>query len=176
MVATHPGAQLRLTDAEGMRITAFATNIAAGQLSALEHRHRRRARWEDRICEGKDTGLAALPLHSFDQNRIWLEIVALAMGLKARMQTLTLTESQTDDAADHATAGARRWEPKKLRLRLYSIPSSPATPARQCSPLPITPPAPAAAPPPRHTQMPQSAPNTGNDADPPAHRPMKYPG
>ena len=39
----HPGAQLRITDHEGMRITAFATNSPRGQLPVLELRHRRRA-------------------------------------------------------------------------------------------------------------------------------------
>ena len=50
----HPGAQLRLTDIDGLRVTAFATNTARGQLPDLELRHRRRARAEDRIrvCQG----------------------------------------------------------------------------------------------------------------------------
>jgi hypothetical protein len=39
----HPGAQLRFTDADGLRLTAFATNTARGQLPDLELRHRRRA-------------------------------------------------------------------------------------------------------------------------------------
>jgi Transposase DDE domain group 1 len=39
----HPGAQLRITDADRMRVTAFATNTRRGQLAALELRHRRRA-------------------------------------------------------------------------------------------------------------------------------------
>jgi len=51
----HPGAQLRLTDVDGMRVTAFATNTAGGQLPDLELRHRRRARAEDRIRNAKDT-------------------------------------------------------------------------------------------------------------------------
>ena len=33
---------------------------------------------EDRIRNAKDTGLTNLPLHGFDQNQIWCEIVALA--------------------------------------------------------------------------------------------------
>jgi hypothetical protein len=37
----HPGAQLRITDPDGMRVTAFATNTARGQLADLELRHRR---------------------------------------------------------------------------------------------------------------------------------------
>ena len=70
----HPGAQLRITDADGLRVTAFATNTAPGgpgrQLADLELRHRRRARAEDRIRCAKDTGLTNLPLHDLDQNRI----------------------------------------------------------------------------------------------------------
>ena len=105
----HPGAQLRLTDADGMRLTAFATNTTRGQLADLELRHRRRARCEDRIRVAKDTGLANLPLHSFNQNQIWCAIVALACELIAWLQMLGLHDHQ-----------ARRWEPKRLRLRLFS--------------------------------------------------------
>jgi DDE family transposase len=80
------------------------------QLPDLELRHRRRARCEDRIRAAKDTGLQNLPLHGFDQNRIWCAIVQLAMELTAWLQMLALP--------DHP---ARRWEPKRLRLRLFSI-------------------------------------------------------
>ena len=106
----HPGAQLRITDVDGNRITAFVTNTSRGQVADLELRHRRRARAEDRIRCAKDTGLANLPLHDFAQNQIWCAIVALAADLVAWMQTLALTEHP-----------ARRWEPKRLRLRLLSI-------------------------------------------------------
>jgi hypothetical protein len=75
----HPGAQLRFTDADGLRLTAFATNTRRGQLADLELRHRRRARCEDRIRAAKSTGLQNLPLHGFDQNRIWC---ALVVGLR----------------------------------------------------------------------------------------------
>jgi hypothetical protein len=105
----HPGAQLRFTDRDGLRLTAFATNTRHGQLADLELRHRRRARCEDRIRTAKDTGLTNLPLHGFDANRIWIEIVCLAQELIAWMQMLALH--------DHP---ARRWEPKRLRLRLFS--------------------------------------------------------
>ncbi|VBA31379.1 hypothetical protein LAUMK35_05003 [Mycobacterium pseudokansasii] len=61
----HPGAQLRFTDADGMRVTAFITDTPpgaiAGQLAGLELRHRQHARVEDRIRENKTTGLANLP-------------------------------------------------------------------------------------------------------------------
>ncbi|WP_277870504.1 transposase [Nakamurella antarctica] len=50
----HPGAQLRFTDIDGNRLTAFATNTTRGQLADLELRHRRRARCEDRIRAAKD--------------------------------------------------------------------------------------------------------------------------
>jgi hypothetical protein len=56
----------------------------------------------------KDTGLRNLPLHGYAQNQIWCEIVALACDLLAWTQMLALTGE------------ARRWEPKRLRLRILS--------------------------------------------------------
>src|SRR5919202_1529423 len=109
----HPGAQLRITDVNGWRVTAFATNTPpagpGSQLPELELRHRRRARVEDRIRCLKDAGLRNLPLHGFDQNRIWLAVVALTADLTAWMQTLAFD------------GPARRWEPKRLRLRIFSL-------------------------------------------------------
>ena len=116
----HPGAQLRITDLDGMRITAFVTNSTRGQLADLEPRHRRRAHAEDRIRNAKDTGLTNLPLHDFAQNEIWCALVALAADLTAWMQTLAL-----------AGQDARRWEPKRLRLRLLSIPARYAVTGRR---------------------------------------------
>ncbi|GAA1658183.1 hypothetical protein GCM10009744_59250 [Kribbella alba] len=110
----HPGAQLRITDVDGHRITAFATNTARGQLADLELRHRRRARAEDRIRTAKDTGLRNLPLHDFTQNQIWCAIVTLACEPTTWMQLLAFTDA---DGTNHQ---ARRWEPKRLRLRLFS--------------------------------------------------------
>ena len=104
----HPGAQLRFTDIDGHRFTAFATDAKKGQLADLELRHRRRARCEDRIRGAKDTGLRNLPLQGFAQNQLWCEITALACELLAWTQMLALTGT------------ARRWEPKRLRLRLFS--------------------------------------------------------
>jgi hypothetical protein len=116
----HPGAQLRFTDRDGLRLTAFVTNTRRGQLPDLELRHRRRARCEDRIRSAKVTGLQNLPLHGFDQNRIWLALVQLACELTAWMQMLAFTE-----------VPARRWEPKRLRLRLLSIAGKIARHARR---------------------------------------------
>ncbi len=108
----HPGAQLRFTDHDGHRLTAFVTNTRGGHLAELELRHRRRARCEDRIRGAKDTGSRNLPFRGFNANRIWLALVCLALDLTAWMQTLAL-----------ADRSARRWQPKTLRLRLFSIPA-----------------------------------------------------
>jgi len=105
----HPGAQLRFTDIDGHRFTAFATDTKRGQLADLELRHRRRARCEDRVRCAKDTGLRNLPLKGFAANQAWCEIVALACELIAWTQMTALAGQ------------ARRWEPKRLRLRFFAI-------------------------------------------------------
>ena len=51
----------------------------------------------------------ACPLHGFNQNQIWCAIVQIAVELTAWLQMLALTSHD-----------ARRWEPKRLRLRLFS--------------------------------------------------------
>ncbi|MGA5437893.1 IS1380 family transposase [Streptomyces cellulosae] len=104
----HPGAQLRITDADGMRITCFATNTADRPIAELELRHRLRARAEDRIRAARTTGLRNLPLHHTAQNKVWLEIVQIALDLLAWMPMLALTGQ------------ARLFEPRRLRFRLFS--------------------------------------------------------
>jgi hypothetical protein len=52
--------------------------------------------------------LAEPPLKGFAQNQLWCEIVSLACEILAWTQLLALTGT------------ARRWEPKRLRLRLFS--------------------------------------------------------
>ena len=104
----HPGAQLRLTDINGWRVTVFATNSPGEDLAQLEVTHRLRARAEDRIRGLKDSGLRNLPLHGFAQNQIWLETVLLAADLLAWTATLGLTTH-------------RNAEPKRLRLRLLHV-------------------------------------------------------
>lgn len=105
----HPGAQLRFTDADGLRVTGFLTNTEGSQLADLELRHRRHARVEDRIRAAKDTGLRNLPFHNAAQNQIWLEICALATDLTAWLQRLT------------CTGWAAVAEPKRLRLRIFAV-------------------------------------------------------
>lgn len=106
----HPGAQLRITDHEGWRITLFATNTQGWRIADLEVRHRLRARCEDRIRALKDTGATNLPLQAFAKNQIWLEITQLAAELLTWTQILAWTNQP-----------ARVWEPKRLRLRLLAV-------------------------------------------------------
>jgi hypothetical protein len=109
----HPGAQLRITDPDGLRVTGFLTNTGHGgpgrQLADLELRHRRHARVEDRIRAAKDTGLRNLPFHDTDHNRIWVAISALAQDLLAWCARLALP------------APAAHYEPKRLRLRILAV-------------------------------------------------------
>ncbi len=79
-------------------------------MADLELRHRRRARCEDRIRGAKDTGLRYLPLTAFAQNQIWIAVVQFATELTAWLQMLALTGT-----------GARRWEPKRIGLQLFSV-------------------------------------------------------
>jgi hypothetical protein len=115
----HPGAQLRFTDADGMRLTCFATNTTGTPITELELRHRQRARAEDRIRAARATGLRNLPLHDTAQNQIWLEIVQIALDLLAWMPLLALTGQ------------ARLWEPRRLRLRLFSTAAQLVTTGRR---------------------------------------------
>ncbi len=116
--APAPRAQLRFTDTDGLRLTAFITNTRGRQLADLELRHRRRARCEDRIRIGKDTRLTNLPLHGFAPNQLWLAVVCLAVELTAWLQMLAFT--------DHP---ARRWEPNGFGCACSRSPvASSATP------------------------------------------------
>ena len=66
------------------------------------------------------TGLANPPLASFNANRIWCAVVALAADLTAWMQMLPFTDHE-----------ARPWEPKKLRYRIFTIPATLARTGRR---------------------------------------------
>jgi hypothetical protein len=115
----HPGAQLRITDADGMRITCFTPNTPDRPIAELELRHRLRARAEDRIRAARSTGLRSLPLHDTAQNQVWLEIVQLALDPLAWMPVFALTGQ------------ARLWEPRRLRFRLFSAAAQPVTTGRR---------------------------------------------
>jgi hypothetical protein len=102
----HPGAQFQIFDERGYRHTCFLTDQAATNIAALELRHRGRARVEDSIRCGKDTGMRNLPHHAFEHNQTWLELSLIAQDL------LTWTKLICLDG-ELATA-----EPKRLRQRL----------------------------------------------------------
>jgi hypothetical protein len=105
----HPGAQLCFTDADGHRFQVFITDQPDPDITALELRHRRRARVEDRIRCGKASGLRNLPFDLLRRNQVWLELVLAAQDLTGWAQTLLL-----DDELAVA-------EPKTLRYRLLHV-------------------------------------------------------
>ncbi|MDT5284337.1 MAG: hypothetical protein QOJ20_5532 [Mycobacterium sp.] len=92
----HPGAQLRFTDSDGLRVTAFITDtpngVVPGQLGGLELRHRQHARVEDRIRQLKATGLRNLSCHRAEANATWLEIILTATDLVAWSKLIGFTE------------------------------------------------------------------------------------
>jgi hypothetical protein len=105
----HPGAQLTFTDHQGFRFQVFITDQDDADLAQLEARHRGRARVEDCIRCGKDTGLRNLPFRQFAANQVWLELVLAAQDLLTFFQRLCLDGE------------ARDWEPKTLRHRLLHV-------------------------------------------------------
>jgi hypothetical protein len=105
----HPGAQLSFTDADGHRFQVFITDQPDPDVTALELRHRRRARIEDRIRCGKATGLRNLPFDLWRRNQVWLELVLAAQDLTGWAQALLLD-------GDLKVA-----EPKTLRYRLWHV-------------------------------------------------------
>ncbi len=121
----HPGAQLRFTDADGMRVTAFITDtpagVVAGQVAGLELRHRQHARVEDRIRELKNTGLRNLPCHAFSANAAWLEIILAAADLVTWTRLLGFT--------DHPQLG--RVEIPTFRYRVLHVAARITRGARQ---------------------------------------------
>jgi hypothetical protein len=105
----HPGAQLSFTDADGHRFQVFITDQPDPDVAALELRHRRRARVEDRIRGAKATGLRNLPFDRWRRNAVWLELVLMACDLTCWAQTLLLSGE------------LRVAEPKTLRYRLWRV-------------------------------------------------------
>lgn len=103
----HPGAQLTFTDTDGHRITAFITDIPdrliPGQTAGLELHHRHHARVEDRIREGKATGLRNLPCRGWDENVAWLETLLAATDLVCWTKLLGFTATPALAHAEIAT-------------------------------------------------------------------------
>ena len=122
----HPGAQLRFTDIDGMRITAFITDTTPGavpgQLAGLELRHRQHARVEDRIREAKAAGLANLPCHDFDANAAWLEIVLTAADLVAWAQLIGFTHAPELARCEiNAFRYRARWQPEQSQIEMALV-------------------------------------------------------
>lgn len=106
----HPGAQLSLFDTvQGWRHTAFLTDTPGGDLPALELRHRRHARVEDRIRTWKTCGLLDLPHWDYGSNEAWLALTVIAATLIAWLQLTALH-------GDLAKA-----EPNTLRYQLFHV-------------------------------------------------------
>jgi hypothetical protein len=106
----HPGAQLSVFDCEaGYRHTAFITDQEDVDIAALELRHRRRARVEDAIRTGKETGMRRMPFAAFAHNQAWLEVSLAAQALLRWAALLCL---------DGELALA---EPKRVRQRLLHV-------------------------------------------------------
>jgi hypothetical protein len=105
----HPGAQFTIFDEHGYRHTCFLTDQAGEDIAELELRHRRRARVEDRIRAGKDTGMRNLPHNAFEHNQTWLELSLIAQDLLTWMK-LTCLDGELANA-----------EPKRLRHRLLHV-------------------------------------------------------
>jgi hypothetical protein len=116
----HPGAQLSFTDHDGHRFLATLTDLP-GDPVELEGLHRARASAEDRVRNGKQTGLENLPFQGFDHNAVWLELSLIAHDLIAWTQRLAL---------DGELAVC---EPKTLRYRLLHTAGRPAFHARRAT-------------------------------------------
>ena len=104
----HPGAQLAFTDLGGHRFQAILTD-QAGEAAEAERCHRARARVEDRIRAGKETGLAKLPFSDFEMNAVWLELALIAQDLFAWTNRLLLRGELAN------------LEPKRLRHRALHV-------------------------------------------------------
>jgi hypothetical protein len=103
----HPGAQLSFLDADGHRITAFITDIPpgviGGQTAGEELNHRQHARVEDRIREGKNTGLRNLPCRGWNENQAWLHTLLTAIDLVCWTKLLGFTGHPVLARAEIAT-------------------------------------------------------------------------
>jgi len=104
----HPGAQLRLWDADGWRHQVTLTN-SEGDAVILELRQRRHARVENTFKALRDTGLDRMPFTKFGANAAWLELVLAGADLLAWLRLACLDGELS------------RAEPKTLRYRLLHV-------------------------------------------------------
>lgn len=71
------GCQLRITDVDERRVTAFITD-SAGQPQVLVLCHPGQGPVRTANRDAKDLGFLAVPHHSFATNRIWMHAVFIA--------------------------------------------------------------------------------------------------
>jgi hypothetical protein len=107
----HPGAQYRFTDIDGHRFQALLTDTPrhGNDITALELRHRQHARVEDRIRNGKDSGLRNLPCQDLHANAAWVELALAAADLTTWAQAMCFTGE------------LRKVEPKRFRYRALHV-------------------------------------------------------
>jgi Transposase DDE domain group 1 len=104
----------RFSDCEtGYRHTAFIADQEGADIAALELRHRRRARVEDAIRVGKETGMRKMPFTAFAHNQAWLEVSLLAQAL-LRWAALLCLKGELSLA-----------EPKRVRQHLLHVAGAP---------------------------------------------------
>jgi hypothetical protein len=107
----HPGAQYRFTDIDGHRFQVLLTDTPGrgNDITVLELRHRQHARVEDRIRNGKDSGLRNLPCQDLHANAAWVELALAAADLTTWTQALCFTGE------------LRKVEPKRFRYRALHV-------------------------------------------------------
>lgn len=112
----HPGAQLRLTDADGMRLTCFATNTKHTPIAELGLHHRSGPAPRTASAPHGPPACAICPCTTARRTRsgwrspwtylAWMPLLAL-------------------------TGQARLWKPRRLRLRLFSTAAQLVTTGRR---------------------------------------------
>jgi hypothetical protein len=132
----HPGAQLRLSDAGGQRLTAFATNTAPGGS------HRQPADLEFAAPPpGPRRGVDPVrERHRADQPAPCTRWTRTASGAPASRWP---ANSPPGPSCSPSPTNPRRCEPKRLRLRLFSLAGgSPAPHSAPCCTYPTRHPGP----------------------------------
>ena len=107
----HPGAQYRFTDIDGHRFQMLLTDTPSrgNDIATLELRHRQHARVEDRIRNGKNSGLRNLPCQDLHANAAWVELALAAADLTTWAQALCFTDELC------------KVEPKRFRYRALHV-------------------------------------------------------
>ena len=129
----HPGAQLRITDVDGHRVTAFVTNTARGRANCPT------SNCATAAALGVRTGSATPRTPACARCRC---TTSPRTRSGARSSPWPATSSPGCRLLALTGTEARKWEPKRLRMRLFTVPAAIATsapdhptPPRRQSPL-----------------------------------------